>query len=617
MTTVAAPATTTTIATRIRDRARTMPRQVAMREKDFGIWQEITWESYWDTAVTIGHALIALGVEPGDRVAVHSENRREWLFCDIAAVAVRAVTVGLYPTNPPSEVGYLLAHSGAKVLIAEDQEQVDKALAVVDQCPDLERIVYLEPRGIRYRYTHPKLMSFEELLALGTSHRASFPSAVPDRMAEAKPDDIATLIYTSGTTGPPKGAMLSVSNVEFAVATLVDGGGFTSPAPGPSDLVLSYLPLCHVAERIFSTWFNAGAGVQVNFAESIATVQANLREVQPTILFGVPRIWERILAGVSIGLQNASGFKRLNARIWLAVAGRIGTTLVRTGGRPTLGTRLAYWVGWVFFYRALRERIGMRRVRYAASGAAPIAPEVLKFFMGIGVPMHEVYGMTENTAVATGNRPGRVRLGTVGEPQPGSELRIDDETGEILTRHAGVFVGYFRDPEATANAKTTDGWLHTGDIGEWVEGTHVRITDRAKDILITAGGKNIAPSEIENALKASPYIKEAMVLGDRRAYLVALIGIEQETVGDWAQRRGIAYTTYRDLSSKPEVLALVQGIVTEVNGDRAPVEQIKKFRMLPKVLDHEDGELTATQKVKRSAIAALFAELVDEMYASR
>jgi long-chain acyl-CoA synthetase len=614
---------TTTIATRVRDRARTAPARIAMREKVLGVWHEVSWASYWDTALTVGHALLALGIEPGDRVAVHSENRREWLYTDVATVAVRAVTVGLYPTNPPAEVGYLLSHSGARVLVAEDQEQLDKALAVLGECPALECLVYVEPRGIRHRYPTElvgaggrpvKLLSWVELLALGTEHRAAYPGAVERRMADAMPDDIATLIYTSGTTGPPKGAMLSVSNVEFAVDTLVHGGGFTSPPPGPDDLTLSYLPLCHVAERIFTTWFNAGSGVQVNFAESIATVPANLREVQPTILFGVPRIWERILASVTIGLQNASWIKRFNAKLWLRVARWIGDRLVRSGGRNRLATRLAYAVGWVFFYRALRERIGMRRVRYAASGAAPIAPEVLRFFMGIGVPMHEVYGMTENTAVATANRPGRIRLGTVGEPHPGVELRIDPATGEILTRHAGTFVGYYRDPEATARTKDPDGWLHTGDIGEWVGDTHVKITDRAKDILITAGGKNVAPSEIENALKASPYIKEAVVVGDREPYLVALIGIELETVGDWATRRGIAYTTYRDLSEKRDVLALVQGVIDGVNARLASVEQVKKFRMLPKELDHEDGELTATQKVKRAAIAKLFGELVDEMY---
>ncbi|SEG30806.1 long-chain acyl-CoA synthetase [Nonomuraea solani] len=606
---------TATIVTRVRDRARGAPGAVAMRHKDLGIWREVTWAAYWTQVELVAHALLALGVEPGDRVAVHAENRPEWLFADLGTVAVRGITVGLYPTNPPAEVAYLLADSGARILIAEDQEQVDKALAVLDECPELRRIVYLEPRGIRGRYDDDVLMSWPELLALGAEHRAAHPEAVERRMAEAAPGDVMTLIYTSGTTGPPKGVMLTVRNVEFAVQTLVMGGGFTSPPPSERDLALSYLPLCHVAERAFTVWFNSAAGVQVNFAESIDTVQANLREVQPTILFGVPRIWEKVLAQVNIRLESASPSKRALTRFWLRVADRIGDTLVRTGGRHTAWTRTAYAVGWVFCYRSLRERLGMRRVRYAASGAAPIAPDVLKFYMGIGIAMHEVYGMSENTAIATASRPGRVRLGTVGEPHPGVELKIDEATGEIMTRHPGTFAGYWRNPRATADVLDEDGWLHTGDVGEWDEGTHLRITDRMKDIIITAGGKNVAPSEIENALKASPYVKEAVVVGDQRPYLVALIGIEPDTVGEWARRRGLPYTTYRDLSEKPETRELVQGIVTGVNARFAYVEQVKRFAFLPKELDHEDGELTATQKVKRSAIAKLFEDLVEGMYA--
>jgi long-chain acyl-CoA synthetase len=618
------PAAATTIASRVRDLAGRAPGLVAMREKDLGIWQEVTWAQYWDTVQPVGHALLALGVEPGDRVAIHSENRREWLYTDVATVSVRAMTVGLYPTNPPAEVGYLLSHSGAKVLVAEDQEQVDKALDVIDGCPDLKRIIYLEPRGIRHRYDHPKLLAWPEFLALGSEHRIAHPGAVDERMAAATTADIATLIYTSGTTGPPKGAMLSVSNVEFAIKTLIEGGGFAWPPPGPKDLTLSYLPLSHVAERVFTVWFNAGAAVQVHFGESIATVQSDLREVQPTVLFGVPRIWEKMLAGIMVRLASASPVKRMNAKLWLRVGDWIGVRLVARGGRHSALTRLVYAIGWLFFFRALRERIGVRRVRHATSGAAPIAPDVLKFFMGIGVPMHEAYGMTENAAVTTANRPGRVKLGTVGEPHTGVEVKLDPETGEILTRHPGVFKGYFRDPEATAKAKEPDGWLHTGDVGEWVPGagagpwaaagTHLRITDRAKDIIITAGGKNIAPSELENGLKASPYIKEAVLIGDRRPFVAALIGIELDTVGEWAQRRAIPYTTYRDLSEKPEVVRLIQSIVDDLNARYASVEQIKTFRMLPKELDHEDGELTATQKVKRSAIAKLFADQVEEMY---
>jgi long-chain acyl-CoA synthetase len=609
--------TTVTIASRVRERAAQMPDRIALREKDYGIWQEVSWTEYWERVQLVGHALIALGVEPGDRVAVHSENRREWLYTDLGTVAVRGMTVGLYPTNPSAEVAYLLSNSGSKILIAEDQEQVDKTLEVLDQLPDLERIIYLEPRGIRHRYTEPKLMSWEDFLALGKEHREANPGAVERRMAEATPEDVMTLVYTSGTTGPPKGAMLTVANSEYCIEVLAHGGGFTDPPPSPDDLTLSYLPLCHVAERIFTTWFSAGAGIQVHFAESIDTVQANLREVQPTILFGVPRIWEKVLAGVNIRIDSASWLKRTTSRFWLRTADGIAKKLERRGGKHTASTRLRYAIGWLFFYRALRDRIGMRKVRYAASGAAPIAPEVLRFFMGIGVPMHEVYGMTENTAIATGNRAGRVKVGTVGEPQEGVEVRIDEETGEILTRHAGTFAGYWRNPESTARAIDKDGWLHTGDVGEWVDGTHIKITDRMKDLIITAGGKNIAPSELENALKASPYVKEAIVIGDRRAYLTALIGIEYETVGHWAQARQLAYTTYRDLADKPEVRELTQAIVTEVNTRFASAEQIKNFAMLPKELDHEDGELTATQKVKRSAIAKMFAELVESMYRTK
>jgi long-chain acyl-CoA synthetase len=606
---------TTTPASRIRDRARTIPTAVAMRDKRLGVWQELTWSSYWDLVDTVGHALVAVGVEPGDRVAIHSENRPEWLVADMAALAVRAASVGIYPTNPAPEVRYLVSHSGAKVLVAEDQEQVDKALAVIDDCPELSRIVYLEPRGIRGTYDDSRLMSWDDFLAIGRDHRDAHADAVTARMDDAGPEDLATLIYTSGTTGPPKGVMLTVANVEFAITVLVDEGAFTSPPPGTGDLLLSYLPLSHVAERIFTTWFNAAAGTQVNFAESIDTVPQNLREVQPTILFGVPRIWEKLLAGVEIRLGGATRVKRASARYWLRVADRIGDKLVETGGSHTAGTRIRYAVGWVFLYRSLKERLGMRHVRYAASGAAPIAPDVLRFFMGIGVPMHEVYGMTENSAVATGNRPGRVKLGTVGEAHEGIEIRIDDVTGEILTRHPGVFKGYWCNPEATAAAVDAEGWLHTGDVGSWVDGTHLRITDRMKDIIITAGGKNIAPSEIENALKASPYIREAMVVGDGRRHLAALIGIELDTVGEWALRRKLAYSTYRDLSEKEEVVDLVADVVKEVNERFASVEQVKTFRLLPKELDHEDGELTATQKIKRSAMSDAFKELVESMYA--
>jgi long-chain acyl-CoA synthetase len=600
-----------TVPSRIRDRALRLPEGVALREKRFGIWQEVTWRGYWEQVELAAHGLAALGVEPGDRVAIHSENRPEWLYADVAAAAMRAMTVGLYPTNPPAEVAYLLADSGAKVLVAEDQEQVDKALEVAEQLPGLERIVYVEPRGVR-AYDDPALLSWSELLELGRAHREQHPRLLEELAGQVTADDVVTLIYTSGTTGPPKGAMLTVANIDFAIRTLVDGNGFFEAA-GPDDTTLSYLPLCHVAERIATEWVNAAAGTQVHFAESIDTVQENLREVQPTLFFAVPRIWEKVRATVEVRMASASPLKRANYRLWMGQAARIGAELVVNGGAHTRSTRLRYALGYPFLFRSLRKRLGLERCRFAGSGAAPIAPELLQWFYGLGVVIHEIYGMTENSAVATANRPGRTKVGTVGEPHPGVELRLD-ETGEILTRHPGVFAGYWGKPDKTAEVLDDDGWLRTGDVGEWVDGTHLRIVDRLKDILITSGGKNVSPSEIENSLKFSPYIREAVVVGDRRPYLTALIGIELDTVGEWAQRRRIPYTTYRDLSEKPEVLALVQEVVDDTNRRLARSESIKRFRLIPKELDHEDGELTATQKVKRAAIAGAFGDLIDDMY---
>ncbi len=605
--------TVVTIPKRIRAWAEELPDQASLREKANGVWQDITWREYWGNAELVGHGLLAHGIVPGDRIGIHSENRPEWLFVDVGAVAVRAVTVGFYPTNPAAEVAYLLKDSGTRILFAEDQEQVDKAMEVIDDLDSLELIVYFEERGVR-DYEHPKLLSWTDFLEAGRAHLAQDRDAVDRLVDHAEPADVVTLIYTSGTTGPPKGAMLTARNVEFATEVALGDGGLYSPPASPDDVVLSYLPLCHVLERAITVWLNATSGALVHFAESIETIQSDLREVQPTLFFAVPRIWEKLAAGIHIRLASASRLKRANATFWLKQAAKVGEERIANGGDHTARTRLVMAVGYPFLYRSLRDRIGLRKARAAGSGAAPISPEILAFFYGIGVEVREAYGMTENAAVATSNRPGRMKLGTVGEPYPNIDFKLDETTGEILTRHPAVFAGYWNKPDKTAETIDADGWLHTGDVGEWVDGTHVRIIDRIKDIIITAGGKNISPSEIENSLKASPFIKEAVVVGDKRAYLTALVGIELDTVGDWAQRQKMSFTTYRDLSEKPEVLALVQGIVAETNDKFARVEHVRKFRMIPKELDHEDGELTATQKVKRSSMHKMFEHLIDDMY---
>ena len=610
------PAPAVTVASLARDWGSSDPARIAMREKDFGIWQEYSWARTWDLILDAAHGLLALGIEVGDRVSIQAEDRPEWVILDLATVAVRGITVGFYPTNPAAEVEYLLTDCGATVHLAEDQEQVDRVLEIDPaMVPNLSRIIYCEPRGVR-TYSDDRLMDWDDFLTIGRQHRAENPDVVVGHMADARPDDIMTLVYTSGTTGPPKGAMLTNANTAFCITRIIGDDGLRgNQVPTADDLVVTYLPLCHVAERIFSTWHMVSCGLCLNFAESIETVTANLREVQPTLFFAVPRIWEKLHASVMIKGADASPFKRLWLRFGLKLASVIGREKVANGGLHTTKSRLLNLVGYPLVFRALQERIGLRRCWHAGSGAAPIAPEVLEFFTGIGVPVYELYGMTENAAVATGNFPGRMILGTVGEPYPDIGFRLDEETGEIQTKHPGVFAGYWNRPEQTAETFTADGWLMTGDVGEWVDGTHVRIIDRIKHIIITAGGKNISPSEIENSLKTSPYVKEAMVIGDRRKFLSALIGIELDTVGDWALRRNIPYTTYRDLSEKPEVLELIQGVVNETNEKFARVESIREFRMIPKELDHEDGELTATQKIKRSAMEDAFGHLIEEIYA--
>lgn len=587
-----------------------------MREKDYGIWQEITWAELWEMVRLSAHGLLALGVQPGDRVSIHSEDRPEWVILDFATVAVRGVTVGLYPTNPAAEVEYLLRDSGAAVHLAEDQEQADKVMEVIERLPDLQTIIHVEPRGFRDLREDSRFLFWDDFLDLGRQHAEANPGAVELLMADATATDVMTLVYTSGTTGPPKGAMLTNENFAFCVDLVINTPERfrNSIQPGPEDQILTYLPLCHVAERIFSAWHLAATGTVLNFAESIETVQQNLREIQPTLFFAVPRIWEKIHATVYIKGRDATRFKRFLFEMAMKAAGVIGRERVARGGLDSVKSRVLDWIFTPLVFRALRERIGMRRVRWAGTGASAIAPEVIQDFLGLGVPIHELYGMTENSAVATLNFWGRNRVGTVGEPYPDIGLRLDPDTGEVQTKHAGVFEGYWNKPEATQAAFTDDGWLKTGDVGEWVDGTHIKIVDRIKDIIITSGGKNISPSEIENSLKTSPYVKEAMVIGDGRKYLTALIGIEFDNVGDWATRRGIPYTTYRDLSEKPEVIELVQGIVNQTNDKFARVENIRKFRLLPKELDHEDGELTATQKVKRNAMEDMFGELIAEMY---
>ena len=582
------------------------PDKVAFRYKEFGIWTEITYKEFWDQVQYVGNALKFYGVNVGETVAVHSENRPEWIISDVGIQAIQSITVGLYPTNPPQEVKYLLGHSEAKILFAEDQEQVDKALEVVDDLPELTKIVYFESRGIT-KYDNEKLISWNEFIEIGKEEFNKNKEFVNDMVNNINSEDTAIMIYTSGTTGPPKGSMLTHGNLEW-VASQIPKLSFTTGVDNPE--YLSYLPLCHVFGRLVDLIIGIHTMGTINFAESIDTVQSDLAEVQPSVFPAVPRILERMHAGALVRMKDASRLKQL----LFTVASKLGDITAKRRleiGEADIIAHITNFFAQLLGFRALRKKLGLLNVDNALSGAAPISPEILRFFMSIGVPIYEGYGMTENSAIATGNRPGNVKLGTVGIPQPGVEIKLAED-GEILIKHPGVFKGYFKNEEATKEVIDSKGWLYTGDVGKF-DGEFLKIVDRKKDIIITSGGKNVSPSEIENNIKTSPFIREAIVIGDERKFLSALIGIEFDIVSNWAIRKNIPHTTYRNLSENENVQELIWSEIKKAN-ERTSSLSIRKFRMITKELDHEDGDMTATQKVKRNVLMEKFSVLIEDMY---
>tara|TARA_Y100000748_G_scaffold79501_1_gene65658 strand:+ start:3968 stop:5818 length:1851 start_codon:yes stop_codon:yes gene_type:complete len=593
---------------KIKDTSIRFPNKIAMRYKEFGVWQETTYEEFWKKSNYLSMGLKFFGIEKGHSVAIHSENRPEWFIADIGIQAIGAISVGLYPTNPASEVEYLLSHSETKILFAEDQEQVDKALEVIDNLPELEKIVYFEDRGL-YSYDHPKLMHFDEFLRIGKSEFESFPEYVDQQLETLVDDDVAFLVYTSGTTGRPKGSMITHGNISW-VASQIPNFSLVESVKSKEPQFLSYLPLCHIFGRLTDLLIASHTMATINFAESIDTVQMDLAEIQPTIFPAVPRILERMHSAAIVRMKDATFIKRQLFKVSMYL-GNIAAErkLNRNFNDPIANILLK--IGWLLSFRALKKKLGLSKAETAISGAAPIAPEILKFFLALGVPIFEGYGMTENCGYASGNNDKKMKLGTVGVPNHGMEIKLAED-GEVLTRGGAVFKGYFKNEEATKETIDEDGWLHTGDVGVF-EGEFLKIVDRKKDIIITSGGKNVSPQEIENKIKISPFIKDAIVIGDKRKFLSALIAIEFDTVSNWALRKNIPHTTYRDLSEKKEVQDLVWREIIKANEQTSSLE-IRKFRMIPKELDHEDGELTATQKIKRNVLMEQFSELIEGMY---
>lgn len=581
------------------------PQRVAMRKKYLGIWKDICWSEYLQKAKEVALGLHALGVRKGDHVAIIGENQPEWLFSALGAMSAGAAFVGIYTTNPVTECEYVVGHAGAVVYICEDEEQLDKALAFRERTPTLRKMVVWDMEGLRH-YHDPMVMSFDELLALGRKTGEEDAGLFDSLVAQGHGEDIAGIIYTSGTTGPPKGAMLAHEGYLWV------GKQATSVTQGTrDDETISFLPLNHVYEQIFDLMVHLNVGHIVNFTENTDTVITDMRDVSPTLFHAVPRIWEKYYSGIVLKMADAT---RLKQAVYTTAHG-IGcryNEVKLTGGSPSFFLSLAYHLAYFVVFRKLKERLGFDRVKLGFSGAAPISHNILKYFQSIGIPIREGYGMTETTGITHMSEEKSFKLGTVGKALPETEVKIAED-GEILVRHKGIFKGYYKD-EATTREALHDGWMHTGDVGEIDDEGYLKITDRKKDLIITAGGKNVAPQYIENLLKFSPYINDAVVIGDNRKFISAIIVIDEENVVKYAQDKKVQFTTFASLTRSEEVIQLIQEEINEVNSQLARVENIRKFRILDKKLYTEDGEVTPTMKVKRKFINAHYRDLIESMY---
>jgi len=585
------------------DQARRRGTALALRHKALGIWRRVTWAEYAERASAVAAALIAFGLRPGENVAVLGENRPEWLYCHLGIQAAGGATCGVYPTSAAEQIVYLLGHSAARVLFLEDEEQLEKVLPILDQT-GVERVVVWDGKGL-WGFEDRRVAFFDRFLEQGRALLATAPGAVEERLAAVRPQDTAMIIYTSGTTGPPKGAMLSQANCLFMSESLGEANALRQ-----SDELVSYLPLAHVYENLGTVFQHLRVGYVVNFVESLETLFQNLREVSPTFFASVPRIWEKLASTIELRMADSTLLKRTLYRAALSV-GKRAARAERHGAVPAQ-LRLARTVATWTVFEPLKRRIGFDRTALAFSGAAPASPELFDFFRALGVPLVEGYGMTESSGVIAVNRPARPRVGTVGEPIAGVEVKLAED-GEICTRGPHVFKGYFKDPEQTARTIDPEGWLHTGDVGEWEDG-RLKIVDRKKDILITAGGKNVAPAYIENKLKFSPYVQDAVVIGDRRKYLVALILIDEDNVTQYAQEHRLPFATFAELTQAPEVKKLIGREVEAVNRTLSQVESVKRFALLPRRFYEEEGDVTPTKKVKRRNIEKRYADLVESLY---
>ena len=578
----------------------------AIREKKFGIWHPTSWRQWQQISKEIAYGLHAIGFRPGDVASIIANAVPEWVFADMGILCAGGVSSGIYPTDSASQVEYLVNDSTTRVIFAEDEEQLDKILSCRVRCPSLQKIVIFDMEGLN-GFSDPMVMSLAEFTALGRNHIQGREALWGEMVASRGAGDLAILVYTSGTTGPPKGAMHSNRGVTHQMRHA--SGLFPST---DSEERLVFLPLCHVAERVVGVYTALLTGTRLNFVENPETVPENVREIAPTVFGAVPRIWEKFYSVVTIRVREATRFAQLAYGLAIGIGYRVAA--YREEQKPVPAhLQAAFWLARVLVLNNIRKAIGVHRARLLITGAAPTSPDLIRWYMALGLEMVEVWGQTESGGISTSNPIGATKPGSIGKPLPQTEVKVSPE-GELLVRSPSVFMGYLNQPEKTTET-LRDGWLHTGDVGRVDNEGFFYITDRMKDIIITAGGKNITPSEIENQLKFSPYITDAVVIGDRRAFLTALIMIDHENVEKFAQDKSIPFSNYMSLCRRPEIQELIEREVARVNAKFARVEQVRKFRLIEQKLTAEDEELTPTMKLKRRLVNEKYRDLIESMYA--
>ncbi len=581
--------------------------QIALREKDFGIWKAVTWNELGQIAKEIGLGLVALGFEPGERISILANTVKEWMFTDLAALGAAGVVNGIYPTDSSAQCEYLINDSQSVYVFVEDEEQLDKILDIRVRIPQLRKIIVFDMEGL-LRFSDPQVIGLDALRELGRHYARQHPDEWERRIKIRKPDDLAILVYTSGTTGKPKGAMISHHNLVHVTR------GYNTVIPQDErDERICFLPLCHIAERVGGEYCALYTGAILNFVENPDTVPENVREISPTIMLAVPRVWEKFYSAVTIAISESTKLQQFAYKWAIGIGQQVAQLFIDGKPIPAL-LKIKFHIGRRIALDNIRKMMGIHRSRILATGAAPISLDLIKWYLALGVPMLEVWGQTESSGAASAMTIDRIRPGSIGPACPYNEMKISPE-GEILVRGENVFMGYLNQPERTAET-IEDGWLHTGDVGSVDADGFFKITDRMKDIIITAGGKNITPSELENQLKFSPYITDTVVIGDKRAYLTALIMIDQDNVEKFAQDNDVPFSNYASLTRAKAVQELIGSEVERVNKQFARVEQIKTFRLIEQQLTAEDEELTPTMKLKRKFVHQKYAELIESMYRS-